>query len=41
MTGDFLFKPYVILAVAVAVQSFHMLEHIVQVIQKFALSISL
>jgi hypothetical protein len=37
MSSDFLFKPYVILVLAVAVQSFHMLEHIVQVIQKFVL----
>ncbi len=37
MSSDFLFKPYVILTVAVAVQSFHILEHIVQVIQKFVL----
>jgi hypothetical protein len=37
MNKDPLFKPYVILTVAVTVQSFHMLEHIVQVIQKFVL----
>jgi hypothetical protein len=37
MSSDFLFKPYVILTVSVAVQSFHILEHIVQVIQKFVL----
>lgn len=39
MSSDFLFKPYVILTVAVAVQSFHILEHIVQVIQKFVLQL--
>ncbi|MDP9287466.1 MAG: hypothetical protein M3P08_04630 [Thermoproteota archaeon] len=37
MSSNFLFKPYVILTVAVAVQSFHILEHMVQVIQKFVL----
>ena len=37
MSSDFLFKPYMILTVDVAVQSFHMLEHMIQVIQKFVL----
>jgi hypothetical protein len=37
MSSDFIFRCYVILTVTVAVQSFHMLEHIVQVIQKFVL----
>ena len=37
MSSDFIFRSYVILTVTVAVQSFHMLEHIVQVIQKFVL----
>jgi hypothetical protein len=37
MSNDPLFKPFLILTLAVAVQSFHMLEHIVQVIQKFIL----
>ena len=37
MSSDFLFKPYVILTVDVAIQSFHMLQHMVQVIQKFVL----
>jgi len=31
------FRPYLILTLAVAVQSFHMLEHIAQLIQKFVL----
>lgn len=39
MSQDPLFKPYVILAVAVAVQSFHMLEHIAQLVQKFVLQL--
>lgn len=34
------FRTYVILTLALAVQSFHMLEHIVQLIQKFVLNIS-
>jgi hypothetical protein len=37
MSSDFIFRSYVILTVTVAVQSFHMLQHIVQVIQKFVL----
>jgi hypothetical protein len=39
MSNDLLFKPYVILTVAIAVQSFHMLEHIAQVVQKFVLQL--
>jgi hypothetical protein len=39
MSNDPLFKPFVILTLAVAVQSFHMLEHIVQVLQKFVLQL--
>lgn len=39
MSNDFLFKPYVILTVAIAVQSFHMLEHIAQLVQKFVLQL--
>ena len=39
MNNDPLFKPFVILTLAVAVQSFHMLEHIVQVLQKFVLQL--
>jgi len=39
MNNDPLLKPFVILTLAVAVQSFHMLEHIVQVIQKFILQL--
>jgi hypothetical protein len=33
------FMPYVILTIALAVQSFHMLEHIAQLVQKFVLNI--
>jgi hypothetical protein len=32
------FIPYVILTIALAVQSFHMLEHIAQLVQKFVLN---
>lgn len=39
VSNDLLFKPYVILTIAVAVQSFHMLEHIAQVVQKFVLQV--
>lgn len=39
MSNDILFKPYVILTVAIAVQSFHMLEHVAQVVQKFVLQL--
>ena len=38
-SNDVLFKPYVILTVAIAVQSFHMLEHIAQLVQKFVLQL--
>jgi len=31
------FRPFVIITLAVAVQSFHMLEHIAQVFQKITL----
>src|SRR5437870_4471010 len=39
MNNDPLFKPFVILTLAVAVQSFHMLKHIVQVVEKFILQL--
>ena len=39
MNNDPFFRPYAILAIAVAVQSFHMLEHIAQVVQKFVLQL--